>query len=164
MAVEPMAPYLEPIRKAVDVPLAPEDAFALFAERIAEWWPLGTAYSVFGTEAVACGIQPFVGGEIFEIGAHGRRAVWGVVRQWQPGKLLEFSWFPGRTAETAQTVRVAFTATDAGTRIDLEHRDWQTLGDRAKDVREGYGPGWDEVLGHMVGFAVSHAGSRPADA
>jgi hypothetical protein len=41
---------------------------------------------------------------------------------------------------------VTFVATASGTRLDLEHLGWQTLGPQAASIREGYGPGWDAVL------------------
>jgi uncharacterized protein YndB with AHSA1/START domain len=151
--VQPIGPYLEPIRKSVEVPLAPEAAFRVFAETIGSWWPLGGRYSVFGDEAGECGIEPFVGGELYEISRQGERAIWGRVLDWRPGELLRFSWFPGRTEDTAQTVAVTFVATASGTRLDLEHLGWQTLGPQAASIREGYGPGWDAVLAAWVRYA-----------
>jgi hypothetical protein len=34
-----------------------------------------------------------------------------------------------------------------GTRIDLEHRGWERLGDRAAEARPQYDEGWESVLG-----------------
>ena len=153
MSIEPIQPYLEPIHKSVEVPIPPDRAFAVFTDDISRWWPLGKTYAIFGEDSSECGIEPFVGGQIFEISAKGERCVWGRVLAWEPGQLLRFSWFPGRTEETAQTVEILFSPIPNGTRVNLEHRDWQTLGERAKDIRTGYGTGWDEVLGRMVEFA-----------
>jgi uncharacterized protein YndB with AHSA1/START domain len=164
MSVEPIKPFLEPIRKSVEVPLPPTAAFAVFTEDISRWWPLGKTYAVFGDDSSECGIQPFVGGEIFELSAKGERSVWGRVLAWDPGRLLRFSWFPGRSEDTAQTVEIVFNPVSAGTRVDLEHRDWQKLGERAAEVRSGYGAGWDEVLRHLVSFATEqgrNAGTTP---
>jgi uncharacterized protein YndB with AHSA1/START domain len=155
MAVEPLAPYLEPIRKSILVPLEPGAAFRLFTQEFGRWWPLGDRYCVFGARSRACGIEPRVGGEIFEQSTDGERATWGRILRWEPGRSLVFSWFPGRTEETAQTVEILFTATTDGTRVDLEHRDWQTLGPRAPEVRSGYGVGWDEVLRHLERYATA---------
>jgi uncharacterized protein YndB with AHSA1/START domain len=164
MSVEPIKPFLEPIRKSVDVPLPPEAAFTVFTQDISRWWPVGKKYAVFGDESSECGIQPFVGGDIFELSTRGERCVWGRVLAWDPGRLLRFSWFPGRSHDTAQTVEISFSPVSAGTRIDLEHRDWQTLGDRAADVRSGYGAGWDEVLRLLVSFAAEQVRDAPPSA
>lgn len=160
MSIDPISPYVEPIRKSVDVLLRPAAAFDLFARDISKWWPLRKPYSVFGDDAVTCGIEPFAGGELYEVSSKGERAVWGRVVEWTPGRRLTVTWYPGRTPETAQTVDVAFSATSEGTRVDLEHRDWQTLGSKVRETRRGYGPGWDEVLGQFVGYSRSLEAAR----
>lgn len=54
---------------------------------------------------------------------------------------------PGREKETAQEVEVIFTAEDTCTRVELTHRNWTLLGERAVEMRESYVQGWDYVLG-----------------
>ncbi len=39
-----------------------------------------------------------------------------------------------------------FAADGEGTRVDLEHRGWERLGDIASEAREGYESGWPGVL------------------
>lgn len=156
MAVHPIGPYLEPLRKRVAVPCSPAEAFELFTARIAEWWPLA-GYSVYGDRAQSCGIEPRVGGDIFEVGPGGARAVWGRVTHWEPPRRLQFMWFPGRTQDTAQTVEVRFLDANGGTSVELEHRDWQTLGDRAPGTRRGYDGGWNEVLARFEARASARS-------
>lgn len=151
-----MRPYLEPLRKSVSVPCSAADAFALFAGRIADWWPLAS-YSVYGSGARSCGVEPRVGGELFEVGPEGKRAIWGRVTRWDPPRMLAFTWFPGRTEDTAQTVEVRFIEGKKGTRVELEHRDWQTLPAGAEEIRRGYDGGWDAVLGRYRQAAGSRA-------
>ena len=44
-------------------------------------------------------------------------------------------------------MEVRFSAEGAGsTRLDLEHRGWERLGDRAVEARSGYDSGWPQVL------------------
>ncbi|MGD2050516.1 MAG: SRPBCC domain-containing protein [Chloroflexota bacterium] len=57
------------------------------------------------------------------------------------------TWHPGRENETAQEVEVMFTAEGTGTRVELTHRNWALLGERAEEMRESYVQGWDLVLG-----------------
>jgi hypothetical protein len=53
-------------------------------------------------------------------------------------------------------VELVFTPVAAGsTRIDLEHRGWELLGDGALK-REGYDEGWEQLLGRFR--AVADAG------
>jgi hypothetical protein len=44
---------------------------------------------------------------------------------------------------------------DGGTRVDLEHRGWEKLGERAAEARQGYSQGWESVL---AGFAEKASG------
>jgi hypothetical protein len=41
-------------------------------------------------------------------------------------------------------------ATNGGTRVELEHRGWEILGDKAQQVRAGYETGWVPVLDRYV--------------
>jgi hypothetical protein len=41
---------------------------------------------------------------------------------------------------------VTFTADGTGTRVDLEHRGWERLGEVAAEAREEYTQGWPRVL------------------
>jgi hypothetical protein len=72
------------------------------------------------------------------------------------------TWHPGRPASTAQKVEVRFfaAADGAGTRVELEHRSSEALGDRAADQRGNYNNGWNTVLGFYV--AKAEQGSAPA--
>lgn len=156
MSVDSIVPYLEPVRKSVTVPGAPAAVYELFTSRFGEWWPLTLPYSVFGDAASECGMEPGVGGEIFELSRDGRRCVWGTVVAWEPPRRVEFSWHPGRTSDSAQTVEITFRALAGGfTRVDLEHRGWQRLGVDAERTRTGYDTGWDVVLRRWADFALT---------
>jgi uncharacterized protein YndB with AHSA1/START domain len=159
VSVEPIMPYLEPLRKSVTVPGSPVVVFDLFTSHFGEWWPLTLPYSVFGDAADECGMEPRLGGEIFELSRDGRRCTWGTVVVWQPPQRVEFTWHPGRGPDAAQTVEVTFSPVDCGlTRVDLEHRGWQRLGAGAEGTRAGYDRGWAVVLGRWADFAVARSG------
>lgn len=156
--LEPIAPYLEPLRKSVTVARRPAEAFQVFTAGIARWWPL-PRYSVSLERARSCGIEPFVGGELFEVRDDGRRCAWGRVLVWDPPRRLAVTWHPGREADTAQEVEVRFVAEgDAATRVELEHRGWAKLGARAAEARERYTDGWDAVLGRFAGACAGREG------
>jgi len=144
--VERIEPYLEPLRKSVTVSCSVEHAFEVFTGRIGSWWPLGQ-YSIGQKQARDCAIEPRVGGEIYEVDERGERSPWGRVLAWDPPRRFAMTWHPGREADTAQEVEVRFADTPEGTRVELEHRGWAVLGDKARETREGYDSGWAHVFG-----------------
>lgn len=140
----------QPLHRSVTVPVERGVAFARFAERFGEWWPRAQGFCVFGERSRDCVFEPRVGGEIFENSTGGERALWGRVTVWEPPARMAFTWFPGRTEDSAQVVEIRFTPVEGGTRLDLEHRDWHVLGEAAARVRDQYVPGWQRVLGEFV--------------
>jgi uncharacterized protein YndB with AHSA1/START domain len=149
MSVEPIAPYLEPLRLSVRVPRPPAEAFELFTAGLARWWPLAT-HSISQAHAASCVIEPRVGGAVYEVDRDGTRHPWGQVRAWDPPRRLVLFWHPGRPQEQGQEVEVRFEPEGAATRVELEHRDWQKLGAEAAQGRESYGRGWATVVQKYV--------------
>jgi uncharacterized protein YndB with AHSA1/START domain len=144
--VERIEPYLEPLRKSVTVSCPVEHAFEVFTGRIGSWWPL-SKYSIGQGRARDCAIEPRVGGDVYETHDGSERFPWGRVLVWEPPSRFVMTWHPGREADTAQEVEVRFTASPEGTLVELEHRGWAVLGDKAHQARESYSGGWDHVLG-----------------
>lgn len=145
MTVESFGRYFEPVRKSISVRCSPEQAFELFTTRFSTWWPL-KSHSIAQEDAVACGIEPGVGGEVYEIASDGTRCRWGHVLAWDPPRRLTLYWHPGMDAQAGQEVELTFTGTDSGTRVDLEHRNWARLGEQAEAARNGYDQGWESVF------------------
>lgn len=137
---------LEPVRVAVTVPLAPEEAFRLFTEGIAGWWPTAS-HSVFEGDAASVTFESGVGGRIYEAHRDGREWEWGRVLAWDPPHRVVFSWQPSPSRSIETEVEVRFQELDEGTRVELEHRGWERLGDEASEVRGDYDEGWGVVLG-----------------
>ena len=111
----------EPIRQSVHVECPIEDAFRLFTEGFAEWWPLA-AYSMTGQEAEACDMEPWVGGRVFERTRSGKEQEWGSVVAWDSPTRLTFTWRPGARVD------VQFQAEADGTRVTLIHTGWERAG------------------------------------
>lgn len=142
---------LTPIVKSIEVDRPLDEAFDLFVTRMAEWWPLAS-HSVGAAEARWCGIEPQVGGRVFERTESGEEHVWGTVIDWQPPHRVAFTWHPGQDSDPHTEVELSFVAIDGGrTRLTLEHRGWDALGDGAEAVHKNYGPGWNVVLGRHFG-------------
>ena len=113
----------DPIRQSVMVDCPIDDAFRLFTEEFAEWWPLAT-HSLAPGESDHCEIEPWTGGRIYEESSSGRKREWGRILTWDPPRKLEFSWRPGRDSER-ETVEVRFSEEREGTRVTLVHRNWE---------------------------------------
>jgi uncharacterized protein YndB with AHSA1/START domain len=140
---------IEPVRRSVGVQCTPEQAFQLFTEDIDSWWPLAS-HSVGREAATGCFFEGRVGGRIYETHRDGSLHLWGTVTEWDPPRRVVFSWHPGRDAATAQEVELLFTPTQDGTRVELEHRGWERLGDRGPELRQAYQSGWAGVLQRYV--------------
>jgi uncharacterized protein YndB with AHSA1/START domain len=126
----------KPVRQSVRVDCPIEDAFRLFTEGFAEWWPLAS-YSVIGDEAESCAIEPWVGGRVFERTRSGEEREWGSVLAWDPPERLEFTWQPGGPDDRGQNVDVEFHAEADGTRVTLIHTGWDAPGVPACSLEAG---------------------------
>jgi hypothetical protein len=141
---------LPPLIKTITVGWNPEAAFRRFTREMGTWWPL-TSHSCGGRDAENVVFEEKVGGRIIERIRGGREATWGTVTQWDPPRVVAFTWHPARDPDTAQNVEVRFHADGAGTRLELIHTNWETFGAMAKKARGGYNMGWDYVLAIWAG-------------
>jgi len=137
------------VRKSILVDAPVEQAFRVFTEGIATWWPLRT-HSVAEERAETAVFEGGVGGRLYERTSDGKEHEWGRVLEWDPPRRIVYAWYPGRGDETSQEVEMHFTPTGEGTRVDLEHRGWERLGERGPEQRSNYDTGWDYVLGLYV--------------
>ena len=148
---------VEPVRKSVTVPAAPQRAFELFTAHIQEWWPLRT-HSV-GTEHAAGiafgeGAGAGAGAAIVETLADGTTSVWGTVTQWEPPHRVAFSWHAGTPEAEATRVEVTFTQDGPGsTVVRLVHSGWERRPNGAS-ARESYNSGWEPVISRFAETAA----------
>lgn len=140
-----MSINIEPVVKTLVVPLSQEEAFDLFTDEMSSWWPLDS-HSVFQGDAERVSFPTETGQPITEFSSGGKSAIWGTLISRDRPSSIVFSWHPGRTADTAQTVEVSFTPEKDGTKVVLNHSGWDILGDKAAEARAGYDPGWDLVF------------------
>jgi hypothetical protein len=146
---EHQAIKIEPVEKQIKVGLNQEAAFRLFTEGLNKWWPLAT-HSVGEEQAETCVFEGHVGGRIYETMKDSSQAEWGKVLVWKPFEKVVFTWYPGRTSDTAQEVTVTFREISGGTQVELVHAGWEMLGEKAQSGREGYDFGWDFVLANYI--------------
>ncbi len=143
------------VEKAYDVPLSPADAFELFTRRCAEWWPLET-HACHPGEVAEVVWEEHAGGRIYERTADGREGEWGIVEVWDAPHRIVYRWHPDWPAGSDSRVDLRFEARGEGTRVSLTHTGFESRGDDAERVHEGYDLGWDLVLGER--FAAAAAG------
>ncbi len=141
-----MQTAIEPVRRSVAVRRPLEDAFRLFTEGIGTWWPFET-HSIGADEVETAVFEPRVGGELYEQQHDGTRAHWATVLAWEPPHRIVLEWKVNPKAVAATELEIRFTADGDGTRVDLEHRGWERLGEAAEEDRASYADGWKFVLG-----------------
>ncbi len=141
------------IRKSIVVGVPPEAAWSTYTERIGEWWPLAT-YSIHGERAHTVLFEGGQGGRLYERTASGEEAHWAEVLAWEPPSRLVLLW-QVNPERPATEVEIRFVSEGDGTRVEVEHRGWERLGDAAEEARASYESGWDTVLAPYVEAAAS---------
>jgi uncharacterized protein YndB with AHSA1/START domain len=145
---------VSPVRAAIAVDVPQNRTFDAFAGALGRWWPLGYTYAQAGLDTAV--IEPRVGGLWFERDLSGKETAWGEVRAWEPPSRLVLSWSPNPERSATTEVEVRFTALAPGhTRVELEHRGWERLGDLAAEIRDNYREGWPGVLGSFAATAMA---------
>ena len=139
-----------PVRKSINVNATPDRAFDVFTSGIGRWWP--KSHKIGQAELDRPVIEPWSGGRWYELDVDGTECELGKVAVWEPPSRLvliwqltpEFTYDPDLITE----VEVQFTPEGEGTRVDLEHRDLERMGEKADAMRETVsGPGgWPALL------------------
>jgi hypothetical protein len=138
-----------PLKISFEVECSAEHAFSVWTSRIDTWWPSDHTVSGKPDEVV---LQSGVGGRIFERTPEGTEHDWGEVTHWNPPEQLAYLWHLGTDRTAATEVHVRFVAQSAATtRIEIEHRGWEQLGEAADQWRDRNRVGWDTLLPHFVG-------------
>src|SRR4051794_3578833 len=136
---------LEPVVRRTLVHCGIDHAWRTFTDDIGSWWPIGR-HSV-GRDDVAAVVVDGPGGRVYERWHDGRELVWAEILAWEPPNRLLLAWHPGRDGVAATEVEIRFTEERPGlTRLVLEHRGWERLGDEGPVVRDEYEAGWLPVL------------------
>ena len=140
-----------PVRKQFTVAATPERAFEVFTAGFARWWP-GASHHIGQAPYKTAVLEPRVGGRWYEIGEDGSQCEWGDVLAWEPPSRLLLAWRIGADwqyhADLETEVEVTFVAEKDGTRVTLEHRRLERMGEAAESLRvqidsEG---GWTGIL------------------
>lgn len=136
---------IEPLRLNFDVPCGAADAFDLWTQRSATWWP--PEHTVSADPDVRVIFEGRPGGRIFERTPSGREIDWGEITVWEPPARLCYRWHIRVDRSDATDVEIRFRQLAAGgTRVEIEHRGWERLGARGRPWRQVNLGGWDGVL------------------
>ncbi|PWJ20495.1 ArsR/SmtB family transcription factor [Jannaschia seohaensis] len=135
------------LTRAVSLRLSPDEAWHLFCEDLALWWPVATVSVSGRTEGAlpqAVVLDARAGGVWREVLFDGTEAVWAEVRE-ADGTRLVLDWRLG--TPDGSTVVIGFAEEPGGTRVTLTHDT------DAADLAEM----WDHVL--VERFAAAAASS-----
>lgn len=139
-----------PVRRSIFVNASQTHAFQVFTSGIGQWWP--KTHALGDAELDKPVIEPREGGRWYQLAVDGSECDIGHVLAWEPPSRLLLAWQldadwkfdPGLETE----VEISFTPEGDGTRVDLEHRYLERMGDRTEEMVEKVGSpgGWTAVL------------------
>ena len=140
-----------PVRRSIEVNASQAKAFDVFARKPSSWWP--KTHKIGKAPLVEAVIEPKVNGRWYERGDDGTECQWGYVIAWEPPQRLLLAWQLNAKFEfdpnLVTEVDVRFVALTADrTRVELEHRLLERLGDAAQAAAERIGSdnGWMGIL------------------
>jgi uncharacterized protein YndB with AHSA1/START domain len=130
------------IEVSIEVDAPPDEAFRIFTEDMASWWP--PEHHLLSGTLDAMIVEPRAGGHIYDRNTDGDECHWGRVLAFDPPERFRFSWAinPQWQLETdmAKTseVEVRFVAEGSQrTRVILEHRHLDRHGEGWEGMRQG---------------------------
>lgn len=141
---------IAPVRKSVKVNAPPARAFEVFTAGMSRWWP--ASHTVLKSPFKEAIVEPRAGGRWYHRGADGSECETGLVQIWDPPSRLVLVWQLNPKFEydpdLFTEVEVRFTADGSGTRVDLEHRLIERMGEGAENARGAVDApsGWSAIL------------------
>jgi uncharacterized protein YndB with AHSA1/START domain len=146
---------------AIRVPAAPERAFAVFTEDIAQWWRPSPLFQFTEERNGRLGFEPGPDGRLTETYDDGSVFEIGRIRAWQPPHRLELSWRHASFGPDRETeVHIRFEPVGDETRVTVEHFGWDAFPPEHA-ARHGFPLGlfqlrlaewWQSLLGAQIGL------------
>jgi uncharacterized protein YndB with AHSA1/START domain len=145
------------VRTSIEVPVGPERAFEVFTKGMNGWW--NRAHHLQPGTLKDLGVEPHVGGRLWEENDAGDVCSWGRVLSWDPPSSFSFSWLIGpgwgvpSPDAVGSRVTVTFAEVPFGTRVELVHDRLDVHGEGWESIRDGVGGplGWPEALTRYAG-------------
>lgn len=105
------------ITHSVTLPLDQAAAFALFTDRISEWWPPERRHTQDPSSRITLAKDaPFA-----ERAADGTEALLGRVTLWEPPDRIRLDFYLGTGPERPTDVSIVFEPVPGGTRVTVRH-------------------------------------------
>jgi uncharacterized protein YndB with AHSA1/START domain len=142
---------IAPVRKTLVVEATPERAFEVFTAGIDRWWP--KTHSLGATPLLQSVIEPRVGGRWYGKHADGSEVIVGHVLVWQPAERFACTW--EINADWKADARISFASEvevsfhrepDGRTRVELEHRHFERMGQGGEKMRADVERGWPAIM------------------
>jgi uncharacterized protein YndB with AHSA1/START domain len=140
-----------PVRKSVTVRAPPERAFEVFTAGMHRWWP-GT-HHIGASPMKQMILEQRQGGRWYSICEDDSDCDIGHVMAWNPPSHLLLAWQINGAfkydPDMITEIEVKFTDLgDGTTRVELEHRNLERMGDAAETARAGFESpnGWGKIM------------------
>ena len=139
-----------PVKKSLTVPAPPARAFEVFTAGFGRWWP--KSHSIGDSPLKEGVLEGRAGGRWYGQLEDGTQAMWGHVLAWEPPSRVLLAWRIGADwtydPDLLTEVEVTFAPEGAGTRVTLEHRLLENMGEGAGSLREAFESdgGWMGLL------------------
>ena len=148
------------VKKSIIVERDVATTFRVWTEKINLWWPIAT-HSLSGDGQSRVMIEGRVNGRFYERASGGVEYEWGAVTIWEPPYRLSFTWYLGSGQQLPTRVDVEFIALSASkTRVQLEHRGPELIGDLWAQRVHIFNDGWAVVLSQLQLFLTNSKGSE----
>lgn len=133
------------VSRSITIARSVADAFRLWTEQIHTWWPAGHSRS--GDPATRVYLEGKISGRFYERTSQGVEHDWGQVIFWEPPHRLAYTWYLGSSPAQPTRVDVRFLSLGpTQTRIEIEHRGPELIGELWWRNQVRYGAAWDVVL------------------
>ena len=138
--------------KSITVQCPQALAFRVWTADIDLWWPKSHVLS--GDSDTEIRLDACVGGRFYERTSSGEEKTWGEILVWEPPHRISFTWYLGTDAQNPTIVDVRFNAESTNrTRVDLQHRGPELIGDLWSSRAVRFIAGWDAVFESYAKFA-----------
>jgi uncharacterized protein YndB with AHSA1/START domain len=141
---------LAPVRKSIRVKATQAHAFDVFTAGLDRWWPRD--HGIGRKPMKAMMMETRLGGRWYELSEDGSQATVGRITVWEPPARFVMSWDISCDWKGDQPigseVEVKFIAEGAdATRVELEHRKFEQMGEQAgAKMRGDVDGGWPGLL------------------
>ncbi len=148
------------VQRTINVRAGVEHAFRVFTEGMDSWWP--RTHHIGKSPMTKAVLQCCAGGRCYSEQTDGTECDWAQILVWEPPSRLVMAWqithVWGYEPDLARAseVEIRFTPeADGSTRVDLEHRHFERMGDGWQGMQAAVGGdgGWNGILRLYQGAA-----------